>query len=131
MSNATIESSATNRSQEAQKRQAEERKQQVQENMNKAQEQQFRLVKDQTQEALQTSEEAVTKVVQVYSNAVQSFVPAAVFRPGEALGFVFDIAQQALTIQRRFWLEVLGAVQENVSQVDQQLSRDSELTKSA
>jgi hypothetical protein len=61
--------------------------------------------KPQLVEARQHAETAVSDLAAAATDAVRSFVPAAVLRPTEAVDFAFDLAEQMLAVSRRACFE--------------------------
>ena len=70
-----------------------------------------RTSKQQIRQATASSEDAIAQLVPAWVKASSAFVPAAYYNPGQALSFGFDIQQQMLTLQRKFWDELLNASQ--------------------
>lgn len=56
-------------------------------------------------EARQHAETTVTDLASAATDAVRSFVPAAILRPTEAVDFAFDLAEQMLAVSRRACVE--------------------------
>lgn len=73
--------------------------------------------REQLQQSVETSEEAISQLVHAYAEAFRSFVPSAWLRPSEAIDFVYDVTAQVLSVQRRFFEELIGAARSNLAAV--------------
>lgn len=62
-------------------------------------------------EARQHAETAVTDLASATTDAVRSFVPAAMLRPTEAVDFAFDLAEQVIAVSRRACVEAAQIVE--------------------
>jgi hypothetical protein len=58
--------------------------------------------------------DAITQLIPAWANASNASDPAAYYNPGQALAFAFDIQQQMLTLQRKFWDELLNLSQNDL-----------------
>ena len=56
-------------------------------------------------------EEAITSVVEAWTQFVRAFLPGILTEPARALDLAFELAQQAMSLQRRFVRELVGSVQ--------------------
>ena len=59
--------------------------------------------KQQIRQASPGFDEAITHLIPAWVDASNASDLAAYYDPRQALGFAFDIQQQMLTLQRRFW----------------------------
>ena len=75
---------------------------------------------DEMEQATTSSEDAMEKLVPAWINASRAFIPAAVYNPWQALSSIFDAQQHALTLQRKFWGEMLNQSQDALSQMNDQ-----------
>jgi hypothetical protein len=81
---------------------------------SKSEQREPRSSKQQIRQATASGEDAITQLMPAWVNASNAFVPAAYYNPRQALGFAFDVQQQMLTLQRKFWDELLNVSQKNV-----------------
>ena len=73
-----------------------------------------RASKQQTRQATARFNDAITQLIPAWVNASNASAPAAYCDPRQALGFAFDIQQQMLTLQRKFWDQWLNVSQNNL-----------------
>ena len=56
-------------------------------------------------------EEAIGSVVEAWTQLVRAFLPSIVTEPARALDLAFDLAQHAMSLQRRLMRELVGSLQ--------------------
>jgi|GEM_PF-5267325 len=62
-------------------------------------------------EAGRSAETAVIDLVSATNETLRAFVPSALLRPTEAVDYTFDIAEQLLSLVRRFCYEIAATVE--------------------
>ncbi len=58
-----------------------------------------------------TGEEAVASTIHAFTDLLRAAVPVAMSQPARFVDLSFELAQQAITFQRRFFFEVLSGLQ--------------------
>jgi hypothetical protein len=82
---------------------------------------------EETARATDRSQDAIEQLVPAWIHASRAFIPAAVYNPWQALNAMFDAQQQALTLQRKFWGEMLNQSQNAMNRMnDQRHSHDDD-----
>ncbi len=65
-------------------------------------------------QSIDATELAIVEFVNGSYDAMRAFAPQAVLRPTQAVDYVFDLAEQALSASRRFCLEIASIVEAGV-----------------
>jgi hypothetical protein len=73
---------------------------------------------EEIERATERGEDAVAQLVPAWISASRAFIPAALYNPWQALNAMFDAQQQALTLQRKFWGEMLNQSQNAVNRMN-------------
>jgi hypothetical protein len=71
-----------------------------------------------------TGEEAIADTVHAFTELMRAAVPIAVSQPARFLDLSFELAQQSLNFQRRFFYEVLSGLQRVMTEAWSELEAD-------
>lgn len=71
-----------------------------------------------------TGEEAVASTIHAFTDLLRASVPVAISQPARFVDLSFEVAQQTITFQRRFFYEVLFGLQRVTTEAWSDLESD-------
>lgn len=71
-----------------------------------------------------TSEEAIAATIHAFTDLLREAVPVAISQPARFVDLSFELAQQAINFQRRFFYEVLSGLQRVMTEAWSDLEGD-------
>lgn len=90
---------------------------------NGREDQDLRKSREEMAQASAKAEEAIEQLVPAWINASRAFVPPVVYNPWHAMNAMFDAQQQALTLQRKFWGEMLSQSRDAMNEMNSERGR--------
>jgi len=71
-----------------------------------------------------TGEEAIAATIHAFTDLLRAGVPVAMSQPARFVDLTFELAQQAMNFQRRFFYEVLSGLQRVMTEAWSDLEND-------
>lgn len=84
----------------------------------------LRSAEDSLRNAEATGEEAIAETIHAFTELLRSTVPVAMSQPARFVDLTFELAQQAMNFQRRFFIEVLSGLQRVITETWAELEGD-------